>query len=83
MASVRTAILDLTSLAETGLFGLFEGKGEYGSDIAKLCSRIVTVVETFLDPNMGLDLTDPQTLHFLKAALPSLTEAFLRRHTER
>ena len=83
MASVQDIVLELTALAETGLFGLFEGTGQYGSDLAKLCYKIVVVIETFLNPNLGLDLANPHTLLFLKVALPSLTETFLRRHTAR
>ena len=74
---------ELSVVAQADLYSLISGTGEYTTSLGPLCKKIVNVIESFLDPDMGIDLTDPLTLDFLKVTLPALTEAFIRRTTLR
>mgnify|MGYP005995772589 CR=1 FL=1 len=83
MNIIQSALQELSTVANNELFALIQGSGPYSADLPKFCNKITSILETFLDPSIGIDLGDEKSLDFLKSTLPALTEAFLRRITQR
>lgn len=83
MLSKLEDIQQLSGIAQNDIFALVSGSGVYVTEIPKLCSNIVNVIDRFLDPAASIDLSEPSIQDFLKHTLPALTEAFLRRVTLR
>lgn len=83
MSPIRATLQELGDTAETKIYSLISGTGEFCSGLSMLSSKIVYAIETLLDPVFGVGLSEELVQDFLRITLPALVEAFLRRKTER
>jgi hypothetical protein len=85
MSNFKSELLGkLERIAREEVGHLFFGEGLISEEVGQLCDDINSAIDNFLGQTLdATDLTDPNSLTFLKFTLPSLVEVFLRRQTLR